>query len=294
MSNVAYFKAEEIAEGSYRIEYAFTDREQVYCYLVEGRDRALLIDTMYGYGSLRSFCETLTDKPIELVLTHFHLDHVAGNPEFERCWMHHRDIAYYYDSRLASQEKMLDHVREEAFPELRDQVELSDMVEYRPIPAYPLYDGDLLDLGDRKIEVVYVGGHSAGSVAFIDKKRRIAYTGDCCNSNTLLGFGNSLPIEEYLRNLLHFKHYQKDFDIMYGGHQVLPPSVIDEGIELCGRVIAGTDDREEREGMFGRKAIYGAKHGESLIERADGKRFNMSYNPDRILSEEKKARVIGF
>ena len=33
---------------------------------------------------------------------------------------------------------------------------------------------DLLDLGDRTIEVVWVGGHTAGTVAFIDKARRIA------------------------------------------------------------------------------------------------------------------------
>ena len=63
--SIQYFKATEIAEKSWQIEYAFTDQEHVYCYLVEGQDTALLIDTMYGYGSLRAFCETLTDKPIE-------------------------------------------------------------------------------------------------------------------------------------------------------------------------------------------------------------------------------------
>ena len=294
MSEVNYFKATEIAKRSWMIEYAFTDREHVYCYLVEGRDYALLIDTMYGYGSLKAFCETLSDKPVKLVLTHFHLDHMAGNAEFGSCYMHHLDIANYLDSQLPPQEAMLAHAKEEAFPEIAGKMELSDMVPFAPVLTYPLYDGDLLDLGDRTIEVVWVGGHSAGSVAFIDKERRIAYTGDCCNGNTLLGFGNSLPVETYMKNLLHFKHYQKDFDMMYGGHQVLPPTVIDEGIELCARVIAGTDDKEEVQGLHGRTAIYAAKHGNSPIERADGKLFNMCYKPERILAEEKKARVIDF
>ena len=168
------------------------------------------------------------------------------------------------------------------------------MCDFRQIPVYPLYDGDLLDIGDRRIEVVLVGGHSAGSVAFIDRENRIAYTGDCCNSNTLLGFGNSLPVEAYLKSLLHFKHYQNQFDMMYGGHQILPPTVIDEGIELAARVLAGTDDQDETVGMFGRTAVYAARHGNSPIEREDGKLFNMSYNPDRLYGEPGVTRVVDF
>lgn len=294
MSNVNYFKATEIAKGSYMIEYAFTDKEHVYCYLVVGRDQALVIDTMYGYGKLREFCGTLTDRPLQLVNTHFHFDHCAGNFEFNACHLHHADIQNYYDSVIRPREAMLEAAREEAFPEFRDRLEVSDMCAFRQIPVYPLYDGDLLDIGDRRIEVVLVGGHSAGSVAFIDRENRIAYTGDCCNSNTLLGFGNSLPVETYLKSLLHFKHYQNQFDMMYGGHQILPPTVIDEGIELAARVLAGTDDHEETVGMFGGTAVYAARHGNSPIECEDGKLFNMSYNPDCLYEEPGVTRVVDF
>ena len=92
MSQVEYFKATKIAEDSYLIQYAFTDRENTCCYLVIGRDKAMVIDTMFGFGHLRAFCETLTDKPLQLVNTHYHFDHCAGNFEFDACWMHHRDI----------------------------------------------------------------------------------------------------------------------------------------------------------------------------------------------------------
>ena len=72
---------------------------------------------------------------------------------------------------------------------------------------------------------------------------------------------------------------------------MLPPSVIDEGIELCVRVPAGTDDHEVLEGMFGRKMIYAAKHGASPIERADGKLFNICYNPEKRFEQEKTAQA---
>ena len=78
MSKVPYFKAGEIAPRTWMIEYAFTAPKGggPYAYLLEGSDYALVIDTMLGYGNLRAFCETLTDKPLRLVNTHFHPDHV--------------------------------------------------------------------------------------------------------------------------------------------------------------------------------------------------------------------------
>lgn len=66
------------------------------------------------------------------------------------------------------------------------------------------------DLGDRKIEVIEVGGHTAGSVVLIDPLTRIAYSGDACNGNTLLEFPNSLPIISSMRALLHLKENQNN------------------------------------------------------------------------------------
>ena len=101
-------------------------------------------------------------------------------------------------------------------------------------------------------------------------------------------------MDTYLKNLLHLKHFQHEFDVCYGGHQVFSSEIVDEGIELAARVLAGSDDHEESVGLFGQKVIYAAQHGASPIERADGKSFNMSYNPDRRFAGENQPRVIDF
>lgn len=292
MSSVPYFKAKEIGARAWQITYNFTDREHVMCYLVEGRDCALVIDTMNGYGNLRAFCETLTAKPLILANTHFHFDHTAGNYDFDACWIHHRDIKYFYDSPAHAPEKMLERVRAEAFDEYRDAAETSDMCAGRDMRAYPLYDGDEFDLGDRRILVVYAGGHTPGSIVLIDPSLRICFSGDACNGNTLLSFGNALPVEQYLKNLLHLKKHQGMFDIMYGGHQVMDPATIDEGIELCAKVLAGSDDREVRPGLFGAPVTYAAAHADNGFGRADGKSFNMCYNPDKIFGEADEKQTI--
>ena len=292
MSQVPFFRAEEIYARAWKISYAFVaGGVPVYSYLVEGRDFALLIDTMLGYGNLRAFCGTLTDKPVKLVNTHFHFDHCGGNYDFDACYLHPLDIPYFYSPEPSTGKQVLERARREALPEYRDKLELSDFTPERPMRVYPVYDGDLFDLGDRKIEIIYVGGHSPGSIVLLDRVNHALFSGDACNGNTLLGFGVSLSVEEYLGNLLHLKRFQQEFTILYGGHQILSPAVLDEGIELCGRVIAGTDDHDIRTGMFGKPAVYAARAGEGTL-RADGKSFNMCYNPDKVLKPEKQPQVI--
>ena len=67
-------------------------------YLLEGDQAAMLIDTGYGQGNLRAYVEKLTDKPVIVVNTHFHLDHYGGNAEWEKVyvadgkWTQYRDI----------------------------------------------------------------------------------------------------------------------------------------------------------------------------------------------------------
>ncbi len=292
MSTVPYFKAELIGERAWMIMYAFTDKEHVRCYLIEGKDYALVIDTMNGFGNLRTFCETLTDKPLILANTHFHLDHVGGNFDFDACYMHHRDIKYFYDFRLAAPEKAAERAKAEAFDEYKDLIEAADMSTERDMKVYPIYDGDVFDLGDREILTVDVGGHSPGSVVFIDPVLRICFAGDACNGNTLLAFGNALPIEEYLHNLLHLRSFVGMFDIMYCGHQILPVCTIDEAIETCAKVLADTDAKDVRPGLFGNPVIYAEKVSEKGFGRADGKNFNMCYNPEKRFGKADTRQVI--
>ena len=74
MQKNSYFCSEEIAEKSWMIKNV--GHTPAICYLVEGKDYALLIDSIMGIGNLKAFCETLTNKQIRLVNTHAHSDHV--------------------------------------------------------------------------------------------------------------------------------------------------------------------------------------------------------------------------
>ena len=91
---------------------------------------------------------------------------------------------------------------------------------------------------------------------------------------------------------MNLKERQSEFDMMYCGHEVTPPSVIDEAIETVSRVIAGTDARCERPGIMGGTVLYAAEKVKDGYARADGKHFNMSYDPSRIFETEEKKQII--
>lgn len=291
MSNVSFYKATEIAPKRWQIVYTFCKPEdgRVFNYLLEGQDYALVIDTMNGWGNMRVFCETLTDKPMKVVNTHFHGDHTGGNYDFDACYIHHLDIPLMYSPNPRTREQCFERGKNAALPEYADLVGPEDFTPERPIQVYPLYDGDVFDLGDRLVEVVQVGGHTPGCITLIDHKLRIAFSGDCCNSNT----GISISVEEYLYNLMNLKKHQGEFDMMYGGHQVLPPSVIDDGLEVCAKVLAGTDDKVERLSFNGMVRTFAIKTDAATdLGLPRGKYFNMSYSPDKLLKGEPTHQVI--
>ena len=290
---IPYFSAEKIADRSWMIKNAFVEQSYSICYLVEGKDYALLIDSIIGLGNLKAFCETLTDKPIKLVNTHAHSDHIGGNFHFDHCYLHHRDIGFFQSNIGVKKEQLLEMARNTALPEYKEQiVPDGNFADWNPIKIFPVYDGDVFDLGDRQLEVVEVGGHTAGSIVLIDAGTRIAYTGDACNGNTLLEFPNCLPVIDYMRSLLHLKEHQPKFDMMYGGHEIFDASLVDEAIETVARVLAGTDDRCERTGLMGGTVYYAAEKVKDGYERADGKHFNMSYVLSRVSVPEEKRQVI--
>ena len=77
------FKTEKVTDRITRI-FAFNTELM---YLVEGSERAVLIDTGSGFGSLKACVDGLTDKPLTVLCTHGHVDHALGAAEFEEVYI---------------------------------------------------------------------------------------------------------------------------------------------------------------------------------------------------------------
>ena len=244
------------------------------CYLIEGDERALLIDGLAGVGSLKAFVRELTELPVVMAATHGHIDHVGAAWEYGECFINPDDIALMYTPTHSAPEGRLGFASAPSpmGGEKRTKPVLSDVPAPHPVKTYPIYEGDIFDLGGVEIEVVSVPGHTQGTVVFLDRAARVIYSGDACNVNTLVCQPCSTTIEEYKESLLHFKSYQKDFDVMYGGHGAvaIPNTIIDDAIAMCERILAGTDEAVETPAIGGGTALLGSARGENYLPACGG------------------------
>lgn len=127
-------------------------------YLVEGDTLALLIDAGTNIADLDKIVAGITSKPVRLVATHVHPDHTG------------RSINY--------------------FPEIwinaADMVNVGAMMGDYKVEIKYLNDGDVINLGNREIEVVFTPGHTPGSTTFVDKSAGYGFSGDAFGSGNLL------------------------------------------------------------------------------------------------------------
>ena len=182
-----YF-VEEIAEGIYQ----FYEQRNTSIYLVKGKEKACLIDTAYGLTDLNELVRHYTDLPVTVVNTHGHIDHVFGNRWFEHAMIHPADQALYQEA-VDGFEKLVsrDWVREAYGQYLRDL----DLSTVRFPVADSIREGHVIDLGEKRLEVIEVPGHTAGSIMLVDRDEKLCFAGDAIIEHLWLFLKESLPPE---------------------------------------------------------------------------------------------------
>lgn len=73
-----FYQSEVLFPGLTRI----WDVARTAMYLVEGTEKAVLLDTGVGVGDLKELVGELTDKPVTVLVTHGHVDHAMGAAGF--------------------------------------------------------------------------------------------------------------------------------------------------------------------------------------------------------------------
>ncbi|MBP5348220.1 MAG: MBL fold metallo-hydrolase [Bacteroidaceae bacterium] len=182
-------------------------------YLVEGNKSAVLIDAGVRIPELDKIVAKITSKPVTMILTHGHGDHVGGAGPFPEVWVSPAD----------------------------EQMFLSNLRGYQGKIVH-LTDGQVIDLGDRKLEVMFTPGHTAGSVTFFDKANHYGFSGDAFGSTNLLVFtylsnvvASAAKVEKYIKeNNIKFL-----FPGHYSGDNLETPQRVTDIKEMCQEVLDG-------------------------------------------------------
>lgn len=207
-----YFQAEQIAEGTWLVR---SDGD--FSYVLEGDNEALVIDSGYGCGDIRAFCQTLTEKPIyNIANTHHHFDHTANNGRF--------DCAY---------------MSADTYPLATVPFPSFEGINFpKDYPVKLIGDGDTIELGNRTLEVLEVPDHAEGSLIYLDRRTRILFSGD-----EFMSMGKSLngSVAHWAACLEKMKPWKGSFDVMYGGTGRLEIDVLDKMWAGCQRILAGEE-----------------------------------------------------
>ncbi|MGN1020359.1 MAG: MBL fold metallo-hydrolase [Aristaeellaceae bacterium] len=214
-----------ISPGVYEID----EFDNASIYLVEGEERAALIDTGIGLGDLRAFAATLTDRPLTVLLTHNHRDHAGNAPLFPEVWLSELDQRMGPMIRpLTARESRMQYARNTCrrHPEKRYPWTEADMTEYPPAQEplmRTLSDGDVIDLGGRTLRCVWTPGHTPGSMSFIDSRTGALFCGDSCNQIVGLGVRpidgmRHATVEEAYAALTRLNAMDFDHRCIYNGH----------------------------------------------------------------------------
>lgn len=206
-------------------EYSFTqvepgvwhivDYRKDSMYLVEGEHEALLIDTGMGEGDLKALVNSITKKPLSVVITHAHWDHIMQADQFEEVYLNHKD---------------------------RQIIELFKLdVDYRRF--LDVREDHVFDLGGRSLQVIEVPGHTPGSIVLLDRQNGLLFSGDSVGAgHTWMHLPGCLPLSVYLQSLKRLLRID-GFSKIYHGHlaesKAFPSSYLEDLIKAVELVIDG-------------------------------------------------------
>lgn len=255
----------------------------VQSYLVEGDERAILIDTGTGIAPIAPLARSLTNRPIDVVLTHNHFDHIGGNGDFGRIAIHPAGADGLRAGRsVESLRGYVAHTREllakgAAFRAIdADGFNVLNPEQLpRPFPAdfdpdryaiapsaatSTLADGEIIDLGGRRLEVIYTPGHSPDGICLLDRAGRILFTADTVYAGPLYAQTPGANLADYLASLRRLESLIGEVDILLPSHNRVPldPPIIREMVAAFPRLVAGEAAVEERVDSLGRvtRAAY--------------------------------------
>jgi len=172
-----WFEVYEVEAGVFAIYEPFQWQE-VISYLIVGADSAVLFDTGNGIGDIRAIVDQLTDKPLQVLNSHSHFDHIGGNYQFDRVLSIATEFTLTRTHGMQSDELRMEVSPEALCKDLPDGV-TQENHQTRPFSiTETIVEGDIIDIGGRQLQIVRIPGHTDDSIALLDKADGFLWVGD--------------------------------------------------------------------------------------------------------------------
>ena len=195
-----WFAVYAVAPGVFAISEP-RQYEGVSSFLVIGAQRAVLFDSGLGVAGIRDVVRRLTTLPVTVVNSHTHFDHVGGNHEFDD--VRNLNVPFSLASARGEVSRSLAAYASETLADDRVCGPLPAGVTSREyaIPTWRISghirDGEVVDLGDRKLEILSTPGHTPDSICLLDRPNGLLFTGDTYYSGEIYLWAPETSVPEY-------------------------------------------------------------------------------------------------
>lgn len=193
-----WFTIDQLSPDTYCIS-EYRHWEETHCYLLLGSQRSLLIDTGLGICDISAEISKLTQGSVTAAATHIHWDHIGGHRHYPDFYAHKAELNWLQGEFPMPREAVLEMVADRC--DLPQGYNVNTYEIFQGTPTRLLEDGDIIDLGNRKIIALHTPGHAPGHLCFWEPEREALFTGDLAYKDILFAWFPSTDPTAYLHSL---------------------------------------------------------------------------------------------
>ena len=235
-----WFEVYSVGQGVFAIYEPFQWQE-VISYLILGDQAAVLFDTGNGLARIRPIVEKLTALPVRVINSHSHIDHIGGNHEFEEVLSISLPFTLQRNNGIRNESVAMEASADALCKGLPDGV-TQDSHEIKPFSiAETIEDGDLIDIGGRKLEVLHVPGHTPDAIALLDREQGFLWTGDSFYEGPIWLFFPETDLAAYRDSVAKFAALAPGLTAVFPAHNTprAEPQLLVKLQEYLGQILAG-------------------------------------------------------
>lgn len=193
--------------------------EKTNIYFLIGKDFNILIDSGMGLHKIGSILYEIDNKETRVITTHSHWDHIGNHCEFEKVYFHKNAKDLLKTGELTP----LDVIKEEIVRDIEKKYIPKEFI----IDEYKLYDGrngsvvedgDIIDQGDRKLEIVHTPGHTTDSISIYERETGYLFVGDFLYSGPLYCGASNNNLDDYYASLEKLLQSKYEISNIFSGH----------------------------------------------------------------------------
>ena len=244
-----WFEVYKIVPGVFAI-YEPHQFEEVISYLVLGTQRALLFDTGMGISNIKAVVEALTELPVGVVNSHTHNDHVGDNWRFTDVYGMPTDF-----TRTNAKGSTADAQAELAPGQVCGALPAGfDAKAYRTRAfhiSHWLQDGDKINLGDRTLQIISTPGHTPDSIALLDQRNGLLFTGDTFYLGPIYLYRPETDLDAYVSSVKRLAELTPHLQLLLPAHNVpvAQPEYLPRVLDAIQQVRRGQSKPVSRDGQ---------------------------------------------